>query len=161
MPTLVWRSDSEEETVEMGRALSRVLSPPVWIGLTGPLGAGKTRFAQGLARGLDYPGRVRSPTFVIENRYSARFPIVHQDLYRLESVEEEIQAGWEENENSVIVVEWADRAEELPARSLLIEIVPRSETGREIRLRWEGDLIGSAEEAALRTAFGSTGKGDG
>ena len=109
MTILVWRTRSEEETVSLGRALALALVPPVWVGLTGPLGAGKTRLVQGIADGLHYPGRVRSPTFVLENRYAASVPIVHQDLYRLSDVDEEILAGWEENVDAIVLVEWAER----------------------------------------------------
>jgi tRNA threonylcarbamoyladenosine biosynthesis protein TsaE len=148
MPVLVWRSNSEGETIALGRSLARGFRPPVWIGLTGPLGAGKTRFAQGVAQGLDYPGRVRSPTFVLENRYAGRIPIVHQDLYRLDIVDDEILAGWEENLDAVILVEWAERAAELPDRAIEIEIVPRGEDVREIRVRWSGDLLELDAETA-------------
>ena len=150
MPSLVWRTASEGETIALGRSIGRGLRPPVWLGLTGPLGAGKTRFAQGVVRGLDYPGRVRSPTFVLESRYAGRVPIVHQDLYRLDSVDEEILAGWEENEDAVILVEWAERAGAFPNRVIEIEILPCGEEDREIRVRWKGDLLQLDDETASR-----------
>ncbi|MCB9463108.1 MAG: tRNA (adenosine(37)-N6)-threonylcarbamoyltransferase complex ATPase subunit type 1 TsaE [Candidatus Eisenbacteria bacterium] len=128
MTILVWRTRSEEETVSLGRALALALVPPVWVGLTGPLGAGKTRLVQGIADGLHYPGRVRSPTFVLENRYAASVPIVHQDLYRLSDVDEEILAGWEENVDAIVLVEWAERADERPERAVSIEITPIEST---------------------------------
>jgi len=121
---LTWQSGSEEETARLGAALGAALVPPLWIGLEGPLGAGKTRFAAGLAQGLGYRGRVRSPTFVLENRYSGRTSIRHLDLYRLEAPDEEMVASWDEDPRSVIVVEWAERAAERPERALRVVIDP-------------------------------------
>ena len=111
--SLHWLSRSEDATLRFGKALGSALAPPIWIGLRGDLGAGKTRLVQGIAEGLGYQGRVRSPSFVLENRYLASILIQHQDLYRLEEPDEELLAGWEENRDGVIVVEWADR---LPIR---------------------------------------------
>lgn len=141
MPAVRCTTRSEAETVALGRSLASALQPPVWIGLRGPLGAGKTRLAQGIAQGLGYAGRVRSPTFVLENRYPAATPILHQDLYRLDRVDEEILAGWEENEDAVILVEWPERAAETPERAVDIEIVPLGPEEREIRISWVGAVL--------------------
>lgn len=129
MIRLTWQSASEEETARLGAALGAALVPPIWIGLEGPLGAGKTRFAAGLAQGLGYRGRVRSPTFVLENRYSGRTSIRHLDLYRLEAPDEEMVASWDEDARSVIVVEWAERAAEHPERALRVRIEPIGSDG--------------------------------
>ena len=158
MNVLVWRTSSEEETFLLGQALAGGLAPPVWIGLTGPLGAGKTRFAQGLAKGLGYAGRVRSPTFVLENRYAARVPIVHQDLYRLDSAGEEVLAAWDENEDAVILVEWPERAEEWPDRAVRVGITPLGEDMREIRVSWTGAHLQPDEETRRRAEASDSGE---
>jgi len=118
----VWVSRSEAETLRLGQCLAEAVLPPVWIGLDGALGAGKTRFVQGFAAGMGFSGRVQSPTFVIENRYGGRVPLQHQDLYRLARPDDEILAGWDENESGVILVEWARRAETVPDRAISIRI---------------------------------------
>jgi tRNA threonylcarbamoyladenosine biosynthesis protein TsaE len=134
---------SEEETLELGRRLGESLIAPVWVGLEGELGAGKTRLVQGIARGLGYRGRVRSPTFVLENRYPARVPILHQDLYRLEDPGEDLLASWDEHEG-VVLVEWSDRAQTRPERWVRVRLESRGETVRAIEITW------AAGEAVLR-----------
>ncbi len=83
--------------------------------LTGPLGAGKTCLTQGIARGLEVSGYVRSPTFVLMSRYRGRLPLYHVDLYRLGGPEEAWDLGLDEQlfGGGVCVVEWADRASDL------------------------------------------------
>ncbi len=136
MILLVWRSPSEEATVRFGMALGRALTGPAWIGLHGPLGAGKTCFAAGLARGLGYSGRVRSPSFVLERRYQGRWPILHLDYYRLEGDDGDLRAGWEEETDAVVLVEWAERVATPPRGSLTVRLVPDGESRRWIHLAW-------------------------
>jgi tRNA threonylcarbamoyladenosine biosynthesis protein TsaE len=134
---LHWLSGSEEATARFGACLARALVPPAWVGLEGPLGAGKTRLVQGIARGLGYAGRVRSPSFVLENRYRAAVPIRHQDLYRLDEPDEDLVAGWEEDRDSIVLVEWADRVPDRPARSIGISLRPAGPSRRWLRLSWK------------------------
>jgi len=151
MNRLFWWSRSEESTLRFGESLGRALARPVWIGLSGPLGAGKTRLIQGLARGLDYQGPVRSPSYVLEHRYRGRLPIRHLDLYRLEAPGPDLEASWEEDEGAVVLVEWAERVEEPPPRALRIEITPAGD-GRWIRLEWDtgGGQLGEFRLESLR-----------
>lgn len=140
-----WVSRGESETVAFGRRLGRALVAPVWVGLRGDLGAGKTRLAQGLCQGMGYAGRVRSPTFVLENRYQANLPIRHQDLYRLEVPDEEMAAEWQDDRESVFLVEWADRASvaDLPeSRVLIIDLSIAGEHRRLLRLFWTEPVVG-------------------
>lgn len=104
---------SAAETGEHGAAWGRCVPAPCVIGLSGDLGAGKTAWTQGFARGAGYAGRVRSPTFGLVHRYAAqRFTIWHLDLYRLETPAALLSAGLQEflpNPAGVAVVEWFER----------------------------------------------------
>jgi tRNA threonylcarbamoyladenosine biosynthesis protein TsaE len=112
----VLRSRSPAETRAAGEALGRVLrragAAGAVVALVGPLGAGKTCFVQGLARGLGAAGYVRSPTFTLIHEHRGPVPLYHVDLYRLVPAEldtlglEEVLEG-----PGVVAVEWADRAE--------------------------------------------------
>ncbi|MEA2488105.1 MAG: tRNA threonylcarbamoyladenosine biosynthesis protein TsaE, partial [Actinomycetota bacterium] len=89
-------SRSPEETRIVGASLAPVLLPGDVISLSGDLGAGKTVFVQGLATALGVQRRVTSPTFVIVHEYEGRFPILHLDVYRLDSFQEVLDLGFEE-----------------------------------------------------------------
>ena len=115
---------SPEQTQLLGCAVGeRARSGDVFL-LSGPLGAGKTCFTQGLARGLGVEGYVRSPTFVLMTRHKGRLTLHHIDLYRVGSLEEAWDLGLDEQlfDSGVCVIEWAERAEELlPEDSLWLE----------------------------------------
>ncbi len=90
-------SNSEQETEALGSRLGERLKPGSVIAYTGDLGAGKTAFTRGLARGLGIPGQVTSPTFTIVNEYEGgRLPLFHFDMYRLGSADELFDIGWED-----------------------------------------------------------------
>ena len=104
-------SNSEGETVDLGRRLGLRLGPGAVVAYTGDLGAGKTAFTRGLARGLDISERVTSPTFTIVNEYEGgRLPLFHFDLYRLGSSDELFDIGWEDylSRGGVCAVEWGE-----------------------------------------------------
>ena len=105
-----------EETRRIGRIIGESASPGDVYLLTGPLGAGKTCLTQGIARGLDVDGYARSPTFVLMTRYHGRLTLHHADLYRIDHPAEAWDLGFEDIVSAgqdVLVVEWADRADEL------------------------------------------------
>ena len=107
-------SNSAQETEALGERLAAVLQPGDVVAYTGDLGAGKTAFTRGLARGLGVPDRVTSPTFTIVNEYEGgRLPLFHFDLYRMESPEELFDIGWEDYlaRGGVCAVEWSEHAE--------------------------------------------------
>src|SRR6478752_5422785 len=90
-------SKSPEETFEAGERLGRSALAGFVVGLIGDLGAGKTQFVRGFARGLRITERIHSPTFTLVNEYrSGRLPCYHLDLYRLDSPEQIIAAGVEQ-----------------------------------------------------------------
>lgn len=106
-----YTSSSPEETEELGRRLGRCLVPGSVVAYTGDLGAGKTAFTRGLARGLGIGERITSPTFTIVNEYEGgRLPLFHFDMYRLGSSEELFDIGWEDYlaRGGVCAVEWSE-----------------------------------------------------
>ena len=114
-------SHSPEETTALGERWGRDAAPGWIVGLSGDLGAGKTQFVKGLARGLGITARVHSPTFALVNEYrGGRLPLAHLDLYRLDTPEQIFSAGLEEylrRPNGVTVVEWCERWPELHPKS--------------------------------------------
>lgn len=110
---IVLRSHSAAETEALGEQLGRSLTPGSVVGLSGDLGAGKTAFVRGVARGLGCSARVHSPTFALLNQYEGgRLTLYHLDLYRLNGPEEVRGAGLEEyliQPRGVSLVEWIER----------------------------------------------------
>jgi tRNA threonylcarbamoyladenosine biosynthesis protein TsaE len=104
------RTKSAEDTRELGVAIAALAAPGDVVLLAGDLGAGKTTFVQGFARGLDVQERVTSPTFVLMQHYRGRLPVVHVDVYRLDHVQEVIDLGVHEllDEGAVALIEWGD-----------------------------------------------------
>ncbi len=120
-----YRTHSESETEAVGEALAATLSPGTVIAFTGDLGAGKTAFTRGLARGLGIGERVTSPTFTIVNEYEGgRLPLFHFDMYRLESSEELFDIGWEDylRRGGVCAVEWSEKVADALVGALRVDI---------------------------------------
>jgi len=116
---------SPEETRILGASLAPMLLPGDVISLSGDLGAGKTVFVQGLASAMGVAGRVTSPSYTIVHQYDGRYPIVHVDVYRLNSFQEVLDLGFEEllDPEAVMLVEWGEAvAPLLPRRHLEVEI---------------------------------------
>ena len=130
-------SHSETETEAAGQALAAKLRPGDVVAYRGDLGAGKTAFTRGLARGLGCHGRVTSPTFTIVNEYEGPTPLFHFDLYRLGGEEELWDIGWEDYlaRNGVCAVEWSEIAPgALPENTVYVTLRrrPGAEEEREI-----------------------------
>jgi tRNA threonylcarbamoyladenosine biosynthesis protein TsaE len=104
-------TNSEDETFALGKQLAASMLPGTFVLLHGDLGAGKTAFVRGMAAGLGGdPEDVSSPTFVLIQHYQGRTPLVHVDLYRLESGAAVDDLGLEElADGAVVAVEWAER----------------------------------------------------
>ena len=124
-------SNSEAETEALGEALAGRLTAGDVIAFSGDLGAGKTAFTRGLARGLGVTERVTSPTFTIVNEYlGGRLPLFHFDLYRLSSAEELFDIGWEDylDRGGVCAVEWSEQvADALPDDTIYVTLTRRDE----------------------------------
>ena len=126
---------SAEETRNLGKRLAAQLHAGDVVLLRGDLGAGKSEFSRGLARGLGITGPVPSPSFTILNAYDeGRIPLYHFDWYRLESAQEIYEMGMDEQlgGDGIALIEWFEKAEEcVPARALLISIRAADEETRE------------------------------
>lgn len=140
------------ETRALGSALGRAASPGTVLALIGPLGAGKTQLAKGVAEGLDVHSVVNSPTFVLMNEHQGRLRLFHVDAYRLDDPQEALAAGLldEREVEGVTVVEWADRLDGwLPADRLDIELAMEPDGNEELRrLRWRAHGTAHADLAA-------------
>ena len=127
---------SAYETEELGARLGRQLRPGAVIAFYGDLGAGKTAFTRGLARGLGIVDPITSPTYTIVNDYSGKIPLFHFDMYRLSSSEDLFDIGWEDylTRGGVIAVEWSERVEDALEDALKIDIRrdPERDNGRRI-----------------------------
>jgi tRNA threonylcarbamoyladenosine biosynthesis protein TsaE len=120
---------SAAETEALGAALAPSLVPGDVVVLRGPLGAGKTRFVAGMARGLDARSRVRSPTFTLVHEYAGRVPLAHVDLYRVETGEVRGLGLEELAERDALVVEWGERLPEAWRREALDLLIEPQEDG--------------------------------
>ena len=108
---MIFYTHSPEQTEDIGAALGKVLAPGTVIAYEGDLGAGKTAFTRGLARGLGCTDSVTSPTYTIVNEYlSGRLPLFHFDMYRLRSSDDLFDIGWEDylDRGGVCAVEWSE-----------------------------------------------------
>ena len=137
---MVLESAGEEQTQALGRRIGAVLEPGDVVGLVGPLGAGKTQLAKGLAAGLGVADsrQVNSPTFVLVNEYAGRLHVYHLDVYRLSGASELEALGFDEmcGGAAVVMVEWADRVRPaLAADTLWVELSPTGATQRRLELR--------------------------
>ena len=118
-------TNSEGETEALGVRLAEALAPGAVIAFTGGLGAGKTAFTRGLARGLGIADRVASPTFTIVNEYEGgRLPLFHFDMYRLGSSDELFDIGWEEYlaRGGVCAVEWSENVADALEEAISVNI---------------------------------------
>jgi len=126
-------TNSPEETEKVGAALAQVLWPGAVIAYRGDLGAGKTAFTRGLARGLGYAEPVTSPTYTIVNEYlGGRLPLFHFDMYRLDSSDDLWDIGWEDylDRGGVCAVEWSENVADAMENAILVTI---EKTGPEAR----------------------------
>lgn len=134
---MTYTTTSPSETEALGAALGRIVPPGTVIAYQGDLGAGKTAFTRGLARGLGCGDMVTSPTYTIVNEYlSGRLPLFHFDMYRLGSSQELWDIGWEDylDRNGVCAVEWSEHVADAMEDAIWVRIEALSETERRITL---------------------------
>jgi len=128
---------SPAQTEAVGEALGKILKPGAVIAYRGGLGAGKTAFTRGLARGLGAAEQVTSPTYTIVNEYlSGRLPLFHFDMYRLGSSDDLFDIGWEDylERGGVCAVEWSENVADALEGAVLVTIEKTGEESRHITI---------------------------
>ena len=130
-------TNSPEETEALGEALGRALKPGTVLAYRGDLGAGKTAFTRGLARGLGCDEQVTSPTYTMVNEYtSGRLPLFHFDMYRLHSSDDLFDIGWEDylDRGGVCAVEWSENVADAMEDAIWVTIEKTGDDSRRITL---------------------------
>ena len=139
-------SHNEQDTFAWGERFAENLFPGDVIGFFGELGSGKTRTIQGICKGLGCTDIVTSPTFIIINEYSGKYPIYHFDLYRIESEREIFGLGYEEYfyGEGICLIEWADRITSfLPPNRIEIYLHGFFQPGKESLRKIDVKLVGN------------------
>jgi tRNA threonylcarbamoyladenosine biosynthesis protein TsaE len=144
VPDVVCVSSSSDQTRAIAGALASSLQGGDVVVLSGDLGAGKTTFVQGVAAALDVRAHVTSPSFVLVREYAGRARVVHVDVYRLSSLQELIDLGYEEvfAPDAITFIEWGDVVGELlPDDRVDVEIRASDDETRRITIRARGSLL--------------------
>ena len=139
---MTFLTNSPAETEAVGAALARVLPAGTILAYRGDLGAGKTAFTRGLARGLGYTDPVSSPTYTIVNEYlGGRLPLFHFDMYRLGSSDELWDIGWEDylDRGGICAVEWSENVDDAMENAVYVTIEKTGEESRKITV--EGGIF--------------------
>ena len=140
---MTFLTNSPEETEAIGAALGKILTPGTVIAYEGDLGAGKTAFTRGLARGLGCRETVTSPTYTIVNEYlGGRIPLFHFDMYRLASSDDLWDIGWEDylERGGICAVEWSENVDDAMENAIYITIYKTGEETRRIEIEGGIDL---------------------
>ena len=130
-------TNAPEETEAIGSALGKIIAPGTVIAYRGDLGAGKTAFTRGLAKGLGCREIVTSPTYTIVNEYlGGRIPLFHFDMYRLASADDLFDIGWEDylDRGGVCAVEWSENVDDAMEDAVYITIEKLGEDSRRITI---------------------------
>ena len=136
-------SDGESQTLELGWKLGRLLQQSTLVLLQGDLGAGKTVFARGIARGLGVDPQIpiTSPTFTLMNHYHGRLDLYHFDLYRLSDPDELIELGFDDYAygSGVALIEWPEKLDNPETPGLWVDLKRIDDERREIDFSLKGD----------------------
>ena len=138
-----YTTNSPLETEAIGAALGKILQPGTVIAYRGDLGAGKTAFTRGLARGLGCTEIVTSPTYTIVNEYlGGRLPLFHFDMYRLRSSDDLFDIGWDDylERGGVCAVEWSENVDDAMEDAIYITIEKLGEDSRRITIKGGDNL---------------------
>ena len=130
-------TNSPAETEAIGSALGKIINPGTVIAYRGDLGAGKTAFTRGLAKGLGCSEIVTSPTYTIVNEYlGGRIPLFHFDMYRLRSSDDLFDIGWDDylDRGGVCAVEWSENVDDAMEDAIYITIEKLGEDSRRITI---------------------------
>ena len=128
-------TNSPEDTEALGERLGKILTPGTILAYRGDLGAGKTAFTRGLARGLGCTQQVTSPTYTIVNEYlGGRLPLFHFDMYRLRSSDDLFDIGWDDylDRKGICAVEWSENVADAMEDPVTVTIEKMDENSRRI-----------------------------
>ena len=134
---MTYTTNSPEQTEALGAALAKVLPAGTILAYRGDLGAGKTAFTRGLARGLGYRDMVTSPTYTIVKEYlGGRLPLFHFDMYRLRCAEDLWDIGWDDylDRGGICAVEWSENVAEAMEDPVTVTIEKLGDTSRRITI---------------------------
>ena len=140
---MTYTTNSPVETEALGAALSKILPAGTILAYRGDLGAGKTAFTRGLARGLGYAEPVTSPTYTIVNEYlGGRLPLFHFDMYRLGSSDDLWDIGWEDylDRDGICAVEWSENVDDAMENAVWVTIEKTGDESRRITIEG-GDFL--------------------
>ena len=141
---MIYETHSPEETEQIGALLAKKLTPGTVIAFEGDLGAGKTAFTRGLAKGLGCTEQVSSPTYTIVNEYiSGKMPLFHFDMYRLRCADDLFDIGWEDymERGGVCAVEWSENVADAMEDAIFIRIEKSGRDQRTITIEGGQDLV--------------------
>ena len=140
---MIFTTNSPRETEKIGEALGKILPAGTVLAYEGDLGAGKTAFTRGLARGLGYLDPVTSPTYTIVNEYlGGRLPLFHFDMYRLRSSDDLFDIGWEDylDRNGICAVEWSENVRDAMENAITVRIEKTGVESRRITVEGSVDF---------------------
>ena len=142
---LTFRTNSAEETIQLGQKIGKLLKKGDIIAMQGTLAAGKTTITKGIAQALEISDTITSPTFCLISEYYGTMPLYHFDVYRLEGTEDFINLGADDMlyGDGVSIIEWSEKImEELPSRTIILRLTPQEDGSRLIEIEnWNNGEI--------------------
>ncbi|MBR6153912.1 MAG: tRNA (adenosine(37)-N6)-threonylcarbamoyltransferase complex ATPase subunit type 1 TsaE [Treponema sp.] len=136
---LSFKTNSAEETIELGKKIGSMLKPGDIIAMEGTLAAGKTTITKGIAGALGIEDNITSPTFcLISEYYGNKMPLYHMDVYRLDGPEDFLNLGVEEllYGQGVCIIEWSEKVKSvLPSKTITLSITPEDDGSRKIEIQ--------------------------
>ena len=142
---LTFRTNSAEETIQLGQKIGKLLKKGDIIAMQGTLAAGKTTITKGIAKALGITDTITSPTFCLISEYYGTMPLYHFDVYRLEGTEDFINLGADDMlyGDGVSIIEWSEKImEELPSRTIILRLTPQEDGSRLIEIEnWNNGEI--------------------
>lgn len=131
------KTNTTEETIELGRKIGRLLTKGDVIAMQGTLAAGKTTITKGIAESLGVTDTITSPTFCLISEYSGKMPLYHMDVYRLDGGEDFINLGTDDMiyGDGVSIIEWSEKImDELPKKTIILKLEPQEDGSRIITI---------------------------